>query len=319
MRKILFLSSLTPALSAQVTQHAELEDQIHIASPRQTTDAIQELVAQHEYLILFPGVLDDDTIRAGAHLRLIQLVSAGFDRINVGLCRSLGIPVANNGGTNAPDVAEHTLMFMLAFLRRFAEFDRFVKDGAWRGIDSATHTLTLAGKTVGIIGLGKIGQRVAQLLAPFGVEILFHDAFPPAPDICRALQARRVSLETLLAESDIITLHVPLNDDTRQMIDTRALARMKANALLINTCRGEVVDETALAEAIRAGQIGGAALDVMMQEPPAPDHPLFHLDNIIFTPHTAGVTFDSFARRGEFIFANITRVARGEAPLALVN
>ncbi len=319
MRKVLFVSSLTSRLSEQVVQHQHTEDTVRVISPREDPAEIQRLIAKHEYLILFPSTLGDDAIRAGQHLKLVQLVSAGFDRVNVNLCRSLGVPVANNGGTNAPDVAEHALMFMLAYQRRFVDFDRYVKAGQWRGIDSAQTTFTLGGKTVGIVGLGKIGQRVAQLLAPFGVKIIFHDAFPPPDTVQTALQAERVSLDRLLAEADIVTIHVPLNEDTRQMINADSLRRMKSTALLVNTCRGEVIDEAALATALQQGQIRAAALDVMVEEPPPLDHPLLGLDNVIFTPHTAGVTFDSFSRRGEFIFANIDRVARGEEPLALVN
>ena len=319
MRKILFISSLATRLSAQVTQHQKPEDKVLTISPQVTPAETENLIAEHEYLILFPSTLGDDAIRAGKHLKLIQLVSAGFDRVNVDLCRSLGVPVANNGGTNAPDVAEHALMFMLAYQRRFVDFDHYVKAGQWRGIDSAQTTFALGGKTVGIIGLGKIGQRVAQLLAPFGTRILFHDAFPPPEAVQKELQAERVPLDQLLVESDIITIHVPLNDDTRQMINADSLRRMKSNALLINTCRGEVIDEPALAAALKEGRIRAAALDVMVEEPPPADHPLLGLDNVIFTPHTAGVTFDSFSRRGKFIFANIDRVARGEEPLALVN
>ncbi len=317
MRNVLFISSLAPRLSAEVTQHARAEDAVHVMGPKDPESLAR--IADAEYLVLFPSVLADASIRAGRHLKLIQLVSAGFDRINVALCRELGIPVANNGGTNAPDVAEHALMLMLAFQRRFAEFDRFVKAGQWRGIDSAQTTFALAGKTIGIIGLGKIGQRVAELLAPFGVRILFYDAYPPPVAVSDALSARRVELNTLLAEADIITVHVPLNAGTRNMINADTLACMKETALLVNTCRGEVVDEEALADALRAQAIGGAALDVLVKEPPPPDHPLLGLDNIIFTPHTAGVTFDSFSRRGEFIFANIERVAHGQQALALVN
>ncbi len=319
MRKILFVSSLASRLSEQVTHHRSRHDDVLVISPQEDSSALQRRIAEHEYLILFPSTLGDDTIRAGKHLRLIQLVSAGFDRVNVGLCRSLGVPVANNGGTNSMDVAEHALMFMLAYQRRFVDFDRYVKAGQWRGIDSAQTTFTLGGKTVGIVGLGKIGQRVAQLLAPFGVKIIFHDAFPPPDTVQTALQAERVSLDRLLAEADIVTIHVPLNEDTQQMINADSLRRMKSTALLVNTCRGEVIDEAALATALQQGQIRAAALDVMVEEPPPSDHPLLGLDNVIFTPHTAGVTFDSFSRRGEFIFANIDRVARGEEPLALVN
>ncbi len=319
MRTILFISSLASRLSEQVTQHRSSEDEVRVISPQEDPGEIQRWIAEHEYLILFPSALEDDAIRVGKDLKLIQLVSAGFDRINVDLCRSLGIPVANNGGTNAPDVAEHALMFMLAYQRRFVDFDRYVKTRQWRGIDSAQTTFTLDGKTVGIVGLGKIGQRVAQLLAPFGVRILFYDAFPPPEAVQAELEVERVSLDRLLGESDIVTIHVPLNDDTRQMINANSLSRMKPNALLVNTCRGEVIDEPALAAALKDGQIRAAALDVMVDEPPPADHPLLELDNVIFTPHTAGVTFDSFARRGEFIFANIDRVARGKEPLARVN
>jgi len=319
MRKVLFVSSLVPGLSEQVTQHQSREDEVLVISPEEDPADIQRLIAEHEYLILFPSTLEDDAVRAGKNLRLIQLVSAGFDRIDVDLCRSLGIPVANNGGANAPDVAEHAVMFMLAYQRRLVDFDRYVETGQWRGIDSAQATFTLNGKTVGIVGLGKIGQRVARLLAPFGVKILFHDAFPPPATVQTELQATQVSLDRLLAEADIVTIHVPLNDDTRQMINADSLHRMQSHALLVNTCRGEVIDEEALAVALQEGQIRGAALDVMVDEPPPADHPLLGLENVVFTPHTAGVTFDSFSRRGEFVFANIDRVARGEEPWALVN
>lgn len=319
MRKILFISSLAHHLSEQVTQHQSPDDEVVVISPRQGQAEKEKQIVESEYLILFPSTLDDASIKAGQNLKLIQLVSAGFDRVNVDFCRKLGVPVANNGGTNAPDVAEHALMFMLAYQRRFVDFDRFVKAGRWRGIDSAQTTFALSGKTVGIIGLGKIGQRVAQLLAPFGVKIIFYDAFPPPEPVQRQLQAERVSLYGLLEAADIVTIHVPLNEDTRQMINADTLKRMKSSAILINTCRGEVIDEEALAVALKNGQIRAAALDVMVEEPPSVDHPLLDLDNVIFTPHTAGVTFDSFSRRGEFIFANIGRVAMGEEPLALVN
>ncbi len=319
MRNILFISSLAPRLSAEVTQHAQVTDCVHVMDPQAPEAERLARIAAAEYLVLFPSVLDEVSIRTGTHLKLIQLVSAGFDRIDVALCRELGIPVANNGGTNAPDVAEHALMLMLAWQRRLVDFDRFVKAGQWRGLDSAQTTFTLAGKTVGIVGLGKIGQRVAQLLAPFGVRILFYDAYPPPPAVSAALGTEQVDRDTLLAQADIVTIHVPLNAATRNMIDAAALDRMKVTALLVNTCRGEVVDEAALVAALQAGAIGGAALDVLVQEPPLPDHPLLALDNIIFTPHTAGVTFDSFSRRGAFIFANIGRVADGQMAQALVN
>jgi len=317
--KVLLISSLAPSVNEQITQHADLDHQVCVQPFALPADERNRLLAEHDCLVLFPGVLDDAAVRAAANLQLIQLVSAGYDRINVKLCRELGIPVANNGGTNSLDVAEHALMLMLSALRRFADFDRFVKAGQWRGIDSGTNTFTLDGKTVGIIGFGNIGRRVAGLLQPFGCHVIFSDAYPPPEEVSAGLGARQVGLEELFAQSDLITIHVPLNDATRNMVNADSLALMKPTAWLVNTCRGEVVDETALHAALERQQIAGAALDVLVREPPPPDHPLLSLDNVIFTPHTAGVTFDSFSRRGEFIFNNINRVARGEEPLALVN
>lgn len=319
MSQVLLISSLAPSVNAQITQHAGPDHQVCVRPFDLPADERNRLLAEHDCLVLFPGVLDDEAVRAAASLSLIQLVSAGYDRINVKLCRELGVPVANNGGTNSLDVAEHALMLMLSALRRFADFDRFVKAGQWRGIDSGTNTFTLDGKTVGIIGFGNIGRRVAGLLRPFGCHVIFSDAYPPPEEVSVGLGARQVGLEELFAQSDLITIHVPLNDDTRNMVNDDTLALMKPTAWLINTCRGEVVDETALHSALERRQIAGAALDVLVQEPPPPEHPLLSLDNVIFTPHTAGVTFDSFSRRGEFIFNNIDRVARGEEPLALVN
>lgn len=317
--KVLLISSLAPSVNEQITQHAGSDHQVCVQPFDLPADERNRLLAEHDCLVLFPGVLDDAAVRAAANLQLIQLVSAGYDRINVKLCRELGVPVANNGGTNSLDVAEHALMLMLSALRRFADFDRFVKAGQWRGIDSGTNTFTLDGKTVGIIGFGNIGRRVAGLLRPFGCNVIFSDAYPPPEEVSAGLGAQQVGLTELFSQSDLITIHVPLNDATRNMVNDDTLALMKPTAWLVNTCRGEVVDETALHAALEQRQIAGAALDVLVKEPPPSDHPLLSLDNVIFTPHTAGVTFDSFSRRGEFIFNNIDRVARGEEPLALVN
>ncbi|MBV7335564.1 2-hydroxyacid dehydrogenase [Chloroflexi bacterium TSY] len=272
-----------------------------------------------DLLILFPSRIADDALRAARQLKLIQLVSAGFDQMNIGLCNELGIPIANNGGTNAIDVAEHTIAMILAHYRRFREMDPNVRNDGWRAIDSGQTTYTIEGKTIGIVGLGKIGQRLATLLGPWGARLLFYDPFPPAEEIQRALNVQQTPLNELLQQSDIVTLHVPLSPDTDKLIGAEQLALMQPHALLVNTCRGPVVDETALIQALRNHQIAGAALDVLEAEPPALDNPLFDLDNVLLTPHTAGVTRDTWPRRGAFIFENLQRVWNGEAPMAVVN
>lgn len=319
MPKVVFLTSLDAEPAAQLTQAAPADFRVSIQPIMLPDNEMIPLVSDADFLILFPGYISDEALRAARKLRLIQLVSAGFDQLNLSLCHELGIPVANNGGTNAIDVAEHTLMLILSFYRRLLELDRNTRTDRWRDIDTGRTTYTIHGKTVGIIGLGNIGQRVARLLNAFGAHVLFYDAYPPAQEVIQQLNVTQVSLEALLRQSDVVTLHVPLNDATRGIIGREALALMKPAALLVNTCRGPVVDEPALIETVRVGRIAGAALDVLTQEPPDPNNPLLKLDNVLLTPHTAGVTFDTWARRGQFIFQNLQRVWEGQPPMAVVS
>jgi phosphoglycerate dehydrogenase-like enzyme len=318
MPNVRFFTSLAPATAALLTQYAPSDYTISI-HPHNLPEATQmELVRDADFLILFPGYISEPVLRSATRLKLIQLVSVGFDRMDLPLCQSLGIPVANNGGANALDVAEHTLALILGFYRRLVEMDANVRHERWSAIESGATTYCIDGKTVGIVGLGKIGRRVARILRAFGATVHYYDSQPPTSDVEQALGVQRVSFDTLLQTSDVVTLHVPLDASTRGLISHRELALMKPNALLINTCRGPVVDEAALTVALGARRIAGAALDVLEKEPPDPQNPLLSLPNVLFTPHTAGVTYDTWPRRGEFIFANLQRVWQGQAPLATV-
>lgn len=318
MPKVLFFTSLATDLANILIRSAPSHFDVRIYPPNLTEEQQKQLIQDTDFLILFTSHLSDEVLRSARQLKLIQLVGAGYDRINIALCREIGVPVANNGGTNAIDAAEHALMLMLAAYRRLPEMDRNVRRNDWEAIDSGATTYTICGKTVGIVGLGKIGQRVARLLKPFDAELLFFDPSPPPADVQRSLGVTQASLDELLRRSDIVTLHVPLLPSTRHLIGARELAAMKRTALLVNTGRGPVIDEVALTEALRRRQIGGAALDVFGKEPPDPANPILQLENTVFTPHTAGVTYDTWARRGEFIFQNIQRVWAGEKPLAVV-
>ncbi|MCB0110424.1 MAG: 2-hydroxyacid dehydrogenase [Caldilineaceae bacterium] len=318
MPKAIFFTRLPADTAALLTDQAPPEIDVQTYPMSTPEEEKAKLVADADFLILFPGHASETVIRAAKHVKLIQLVSVGFDQMDLDLCAALGIPVANNGGTNALDVAEHTIAMILAMYRRFVEMDHNVRTDNWRGIDSGSTTYTIDGKTVGLIGLGQIGQRVARLLRAFGATVIYYDAFPAKPEVEQELGVERVALEELLQQADIVSLHVPLNDSTKGLINEQSLSLMKPNAILVNTCRGPVVDEAALAVALQSGQIAGAALDVLEQEPPAADNPILQLDNVLFTPHTAGVTRDTWARRGKFIFANLLRVWAGEAPLASV-
>lgn len=318
MPKVLFFSSLAADLTRILIRSAPPDFDVGVHPVNLAEDQQKELVREVDFLILFTNRPSDAILRSARRLKLIQMVGAGYDGLNMNLCRDMGIPVANNGGTNAIDAAEHTLMLMLAAYRRLPEMDRNVRSDCWKAIDSGATTYTIEGKTVGIVGLGKIGQRVARLLKPFGPELLFFDAFPPSDDVQRSLGISRVSLDELLHRADIVTLHVPLSSSTHHLIGVRELAMMKSTAALINTCRGPVVDEAALTDALRRRKIRCAGLDVLDKEPPDPGNPILQLDNVVFTPHSAGVTYDTWARRGDFIFQNFQRVWAGGKPLAVV-
>lgn len=318
MPTVPFFTNLAPETAALLTQYAPADFAVTVYPSTMPDGEKLPIVAAADFLILFPGYLSEPVLRAAHHVKLIQLVSVGFDRMDLKLCRELGIPVANNGGTNALDVTEHTIALILAFYRRLVEMNSNVRTNQWNVIDSGATTYCINGKTVGIVGFGQIGQRVARLVGAFGARILYYDPYPPAPSVAHELKAQRVSLEELFKQADIVTLHMPLNDSTRGLVNERLLALMKPTALLVNTCRGPVIDEPALTTALSEQRIAGAALDVLEQEPPDPANPLLQLENVIFTPHTAGVTRDTWPRRGKFIFENLQRVWNGEAPLAAI-
>ena len=273
-----------------------------------------------KYLIgLGDASMDDAFYRAAPRLKLVQLLSAGYDRCNIGAARKAGVPIANNGGANSVAVAEHALLLMLAVSRRIVWQHENVAAGRWRGNDwQDKHLYELEGRTLGIIGLGTIGKKVARMARGFGMRIQYYDVARLNEDAEDAIGAKFRLMDEVLQTSDIVSLHVPLLATTRHMISTRELAMMKKSAILVNTCRGPVVDEIALHAALSDGTIWAAGLDVFEQEPPQPDNPLFTLDNVILTAHLAGPTWDNRAKRFRNAFDNVQRVERGDAPLWVI-
>jgi glyoxylate reductase/D-3-phosphoglycerate dehydrogenase len=278
------------------------------------------LMADAEYWMGFARAgMDESFFRAAPRLRLVQLISAGYDRIDVAAARRAGVPIANNGGSNAVAVAEHTLMLMLTVLKRAVWCHGNVVAGRWRVGGFDEHRLyELSGKTVGIVGLGTIGKKVARRVRAFDAQVIYNDIVRLTEDQEDALGVRFVLFEELLRAADVVTLHVPLTESTRAMMGARQFGMMKPGAVLINTCRGPVVDEAALHRALGSGQIAGAGLDVMVEEPPAAKHPLFGLDNVIITPHMAGPTWENWPRAFRNSYDNIERVAAGRAPLWVI-
>jgi phosphoglycerate dehydrogenase-like enzyme len=291
-----------------------------VASARANGPEFRAALADAEYLVgLGEFATDDAFFRAAPRLKLLQLLSAGYDRIDVEAARRAGVPVCNNGGANAVAVAEHALMLMLAVCRRLAWQHAMVTSGRWRGNDVAgVRLFELHGRTLGIIGLGTIGKKVARLARAFGMEVQYYDIARLTEDQADQLGVRFRLMSELLRSSDIVSLHVPLTKLTRRMIGAAELRLMRPSAYLINTCRGPVVDEPALHEALTSGTIAGAGLDVFDREPPAADNPLFSLDNVVLTPHFAGPTWDNQYTRFRNAFDNVQRVARGERPLWII-
>ena len=271
-----------------------------------------------EYLVGFvDGLVDEELFKDGPKLKLIQLLSAGYDKADLNAARKAKVPLSNNGGANSVAVSEHAMLLALAVSRQLILQHTSVSNGRWRG-NSTPRVHEVRNKVMGIVGLGTIGKKTARLAKAFGMEVNYYDIERLREDQEDALGIRFRLLRELLRTSDIVSLHTPLNDSTHHLIGAEELALMKPSAILVNTARGPVIDEKALYETLAANKIAGAGLDVFDQEPPQQDNPLFGLDNVILTAHLAGPTFESNITRVRNAFDNVQRVARGDDPLWVV-
>lgn len=274
-----------------------------------------EVMGQADYLVGFVDMLvKEDLFRAAPKLRLVQVLSAGYDKADLDAARRAKVPLCNNGGANSTAVSEHALLLMLATSRQLVKQHRSVAAGHWRG--NATPRLhELRDRVLGIVGLGTIGKKVARLALAFGMTVHYYDIARLPEEAEDALGVRFRLYRELLRTSDIVSLHVPLNASTKGLLGAEELALMKPGAILVNTSRGPVVDEPALYRALVEGKLYGAGLDVFDEEPPPADNPLLALDNVILTAHMAGPTQESNISRLRNAFDNVQRMERGEAPL----
>src|SRR5262245_42912775 len=278
------------------------------------------IVERDEYYSDLPRAgMSDAFFRAGTKLKLVQLISAGYDRIDVPAAKTAGVPIANNGGANSVAVAEHTIMLILAVYKKMAFHHINVTHGKWRvGGFAAKRAYRLGGESLGIVGRGTRRQTGARRAEALHIDIQYCDVIRLTEDQEDALGVKFALFPELLASSDVVSLHVPLNDQTRKMMGAREFGMMKTDAIFINTCRGPVVDEEALRHALLSKQIAAAGLDVMAEEPPLINHPLFGLENVTFTPHSAGPTWENWTKAFRNAFDNVQRVARGDKPLWVI-
>ncbi len=250
-------------------------------------------------------------------LLAVSTYGAGYDTVDVAACTRAGVAVMNQAGSNAGAVAEHTLGLMLGLSKRIAESDRRLRRGErFTRVDAMG--FDLMGRTLGVVGIGHTGGRVAQLAAAFGMSVLATDPYVAPEEIVRR-GAEPVSLPELMQRADVVSLHCPLDATTEGMIAAAEFASMRKGALFITTARGGIHDEVALGRALRSGHLGGAGLDVWATEPPATDHPLLTLENVLATHHTAGVTVDSRRQMATMAASQILEVAYGGRPARLIN
>lgn len=293
-------------------------DVVILDPPTTAAEVLHAEVSDADFLMFFYGKITPEILRAGKQLRLVQSLHAGTDDVPVSVAGELGIAVANASGTNSQGVAELALTLMLSLYRHLIWTDSALRNGDWIVDRAVGHdTYEIEGKTVGIVGLGNIGSITARLVKGFNTEIIYTDV-EAKPEAEKAFGARRVDLDHLLSESDIVTLHTPLDDSTNGLIGRNELALMKPSAILINTCRGPLVQEDALLEVLQERRIWGAGLDVYEQEPTPPNNPLLQLDNVVVVPHLAGQTYESYPRRVAIAFENMQRLIDGTTPRNLV-
>lgn len=266
-----------------------------------------DIIADAPYIVTrglrFPASL----LEQAKAVRLIHQWGTGTDGIPLAETRARGIVVARSPGVNAPTVADMTIALMLATLRRIPQVHTAMRLGQWEIKDLWQHTFDLSSATVGLIGLGAIGQQVAKRLQGFGCDIIYTK--PSGPLAGSPL--RFATMEQLLAECNLVSLHLPLTCDTRHIIGPERLALMPPGSVLINTSRGALVDESALVAALASNHLAGAGLDVFEQEPPSSDNPLLALDNVVTLPHVSGMTRDNLVRMVTHWATNIRAFDRG--------
>ncbi|TVQ35241.1 MAG: hydroxyacid dehydrogenase [Spirochaetaceae bacterium] len=257
-------------------------------------------------------------IEQSPQLKIVSRTGAGVDNVDVEAATENGILVCNVTGVNSVSVAEHAVTLMLTLLKRTRAMDNAVRTGNWSA-RRGTKTREISGKTVGIVGMGNVGRKVAEICHNgFGMQVLAYDPYARQAIVSRGY-TECDSLEDLFSASDIVTLHCPNIPETRNLANRELLSMMKPSAVLVNTARGEIVDEQALVEMLRDGRVAGAGLDVFADEPPDAGHPLLQMDNVILSPHAAALTEEVSAKVADAAVEAVLDFADGKRPRSVYN
>jgi len=263
-----------------------------------------------------PGrYLDENILKHASRCKLFQLWSSGFDKFNVMAAQKFGIPVSTNGGANADAVAEHTILLMLAVLKKIILNHKRTVNGKWKNNGHGMDLFSAKDKTLGLVGFGEIGSRVGKIAAAMGMKVIYTDPNPRQENLNRVPSAKGVKLDQLLRKADIISLHVHLNLYTKGMISKSRLSLLKKQSILINVSRAELVDTKKLFKMLNSGDLFGVGLDVFNEEPTKPGDPLLNHPNVVCSPHMAAVTFDSHKNVIKNCFDNLERAIQGHKVL----
>lgn len=300
-------------------QYRRLEVEKHGPGIESVPELVQEKGGDRELLAGLFVPISADVMDAMPQLRVAGVCRAGVENVDVPAATERGIAVFHVMGRNAHAVSDYAVGMMIAEARNIARAFNAIKSGTWRKTFSNSDIVPeLHGRTIGLVGFGHIGGLVAKKLSGFDVNVIVYDPFTPEEHL-REAGVEPVSLDELLTRADIVSLHARLSDDNRGMIGAEQIAKMKQTAILINTARAGLIDEDALAKALEAGQIAGAALDVFETEPIPADSPFLALDNVTLTTHLAGTTADALSNSPFLLMEDIARLLQGEAPRGLVN
>ena len=317
--KVLITDYVWPTTDPEETVLREEADAEAVVAPDGSEETLISLAGDVDAIMTCFAQVTPNVLRAAPNCAAVGRFGVGVDNIAVDTATELGMAVTYVPDYCVDEVSDHVMALLLAFNRRIVLFDNSVKNEGWGSVPLTMRMMRLRGKTLGVIGFGRIGQAVAQKALAFGFRVLAYDPYMTAEQ-CALRGARKVEdMDAVLRESDFVTLHSPLNEETRGLIGARELDMMKSEAFLINCARGPLIDESALYDALTGGGIAGAGLDVMEDNHPPSDHPLLGLDNIIITPHVAFFSQEATLELEQRAAREVAYVLTGRMPDNLVN
>lgn len=311
--KTILLTNIYNGTPLDIVNSAVPEGFRLIMPERLSQDYLEKYAPEADYILASGRLkIGRQVLSKAKRLRMVQRTGVGLDSLDLEALREMNIPLYVNQGVNSQSVAEHALLLMLACLRHLTVINNNTKNGVWKKQEQGTRTHELNGKTVGLIGMGNTARTLARLLCAFDVELLYYDCQKASAETESKYHLKYRCIEEILKQSDIISMHCALTEETRGMINRESIGWIKNGAVFINTARGQLADSCALAEALKSGKLSFAGIDVHEEEPLSANYVLKGLDNVILTPHIAGVTYESFYNMMHDAMRNIELFDREE-------